>query len=206
MPDVAEPVLPGHHGLDATERRSQRRSHLAHRVRLPAGHVVAAQRPFSRAAAAGPTTSPTVGPTAGNRLESEQVGPGHVADVHEVAALAAILEHPRRHAVLQAGAEDRGHARVGGVARHPRAVHVVVAQPDRDAASEPGPARSQVLLRHLARGVFGVWLVVRQSGGCGGRTLLFRGLETGRSTRLAMGGLDRQRAKRAAFRVAQHDW
>ena len=35
-------------------------------------------------------------------------GAGHVADVHEVAALAAVLEHPRRNAVLEAGAEDRG--------------------------------------------------------------------------------------------------
>ena len=128
---------------------AQRASHLAHRVRLPAGHVVAAQRPVSQAA----TVSQPSRQPAGNRRQGQQVGPGHVADVDEVAALAAVLEHPRRHAVLQAGAEDRGHARVGGVARHPRAVHVVVAQPDRDAAGQPRPAGRQVLLRHLARGV-----------------------------------------------------
>src|SRR5215472_1524974 len=77
VPDVAEAVLPGHHGLDVAERARQRTSHLAHRVRLSAGHVVTAQGPFG---------------TIRDRRQGQQVGPGHVADVHEVAALAAVLE------------------------------------------------------------------------------------------------------------------
>ena len=52
-----------------------------------------------------------------------------------------------------AGPEDRGHPGVRGVARHPRAVHVVVAQRGDRAAGLPGPGRGQVLLRELGGGV-----------------------------------------------------
>ena len=69
---------------------------------------------------------------AGDRLGRQQrakVGASDVADVDEVAALAAVLEHAGRAAGLERAAEDARHARVRGVARHPRPVDVVVAKP-----------------------------------------------------------------------------
>jgi hypothetical protein len=150
VPDVPEPVLTGHDGLQAAaERGGQRAGHLADRVRLAARDVIAPQ-PAAHGAASGPigVVDRQVG-----RLEGEQVGPRHVADVHEIATLAAVFEDPRRSPVLQAGAEDRGDPGVRGVARHPGAVHVVVAEPDRGPAGHPRPARRQVLLRDLARRV-----------------------------------------------------
>ena len=60
---------------------------------------------------------------------------------------------PWRLTALQRRAEDRGHARVRGVARHPRAVDVVVAQRDGRARRLAGPCGRVVLLSDLARGV-----------------------------------------------------
>ena len=57
----------------------------------------------------------------------------------EVPALPAVLEHPGRLAALERGAEERGHARVGGVARHARAVDVVVAQATPRPSGGAGP-------------------------------------------------------------------
>src|SRR3984957_14748613 len=105
---VAEPELAGDHGRRATERRGQRLSHLADRVRLAAGPVVRLQ---------------------GARLpgvERAGIGPGHVVDVDEVALLAAILEDPGGAAALERGSEDRGDTGVGRVPRHSRPVDVVV--------------------------------------------------------------------------------
>ncbi len=46
-------------------------------------------------------------------LERRHAAGGDVGDVHEVAALEAVLEHQRRLVVQQPAAEDRGHACVG---------------------------------------------------------------------------------------------
>ena len=129
------------------EAAASARGHLADGVRGAAGHVVGAQRPRRNAPA--------------GRGQGQDVAVGHVADVHEVAALAAVFEDPGRHAVLQRGAEDRGHSRVRRVARHPGAVHVVVAQRDGRAAGHPRPVGRQVLLGQLARRV-GVTRVQRR--------------------------------------------
>src|SRR5579864_8458107 len=81
VPDVPEPELPGYDRLDAAaERVRQRSGHLAARVRLTARDVVAPQ-------ASGRGTAGRA--RAGDRLvggvEGEQVGPGHVTDVDEIA-------------------------------------------------------------------------------------------------------------------------
>jgi len=89
--------------------------------------------------------------------------------VHEIAALAAVLEHLRRRAVLQAGTEDRRHAGVGGVARHPRTVDVVVAQADRRTVDQARPVRRQVFLAHLAGGIGVAWIERRVLGHRGRR-------------------------------------
>ena len=141
MPHVAEAVLAGDLGLHhAAERYGQLSRHFPDRVRGPAGDVVRPLRAGGYSARIG-------------RVERQYVAVRHVADVHEVAALAAVLEDSRRDAVLQARAEDRGHSRVGRVPRHPRAVHVVVPQRHGGAAGQPRPVRRQVLLRQLARRV-----------------------------------------------------
>ena len=80
---------------------------------------------------AGPAPGDVEG--AGHRavgLEGGHVGPSDVAHVDEVAALAAVLEDPRRLAASQGGHEEAGHTGVGGVDRAPRPVDVVVAQRD----------------------------------------------------------------------------
>ena len=48
--------------------------------------------------------------------------------MHEVAPLPSIFEHERAFAAFVGAAEDAGNSRVWGVARHPRSVHVVIAQ------------------------------------------------------------------------------
>ncbi len=87
------------------------------------------------------------------RRQGEHVGRGDVGDVHEVAPLAAVLQHPRRLAPFQRGAEDRRDAGVRGVARHPRPVDVVVAQRPGSSAGLPRPRGDQVLLGGLGGGV-----------------------------------------------------
>jgi len=194
--DVAEPVVTGHHRVDAqSEGAGQGGGHLADRVRFAAGHVVAAQ-----AGRYGGT----------GRLEGAQVSQGHVGDMDEVAALAAVLEHLGRRAVLQAGPEDRGHARVRSVSRHARTVHVVVPQAHRVAAGQPGPVRRQVLLGDLARGVGVARVQRRVLGHCGrgqrARAPRAAGLEqSGRQVRLiARGGLDAA-VRRAVVRALAID-
>ena len=86
-------------------------------------------------------------------LQGTQVGAGDVVDVHEVAHLPAVLEHPRRLAALQRGAEDRGDAGVRRVPRHAGPVHVVVPQRDDCPVGLPGPSGRVVLLGDLAGGV-----------------------------------------------------
>lgn len=86
-------------------------------------------------------------------LERGDVGAGHVVDVHEVAHLPAVLEDLRPLAPLEGGAEHRCDPGVGGVARHARAVDVVVAQGHRPGAGLTHPRRGVVLLRELARGI-----------------------------------------------------
>ena len=132
VPDVAQPVAAGHRGSGTAERAGQRLRHLADRVRLPAGDVEGPQRAWHA------------------RPQRGQVGPGHVVHVHEVAPLLAVLVHLGRPACLQRGPEDRRHPRVRRVARHPRPVHVVVAQRDRGPAGHPGPGGGQMLLGELA--------------------------------------------------------
>ena len=114
-----------------------------------------ASRPARRRCAARRSTRCTAPahPARGRAARRQRVGRRHVGDVHEVAPLRAVLEHPRRLAALQRGAEDRRDPGVRGVAGHPRAVHVVVAQRPHRAAGLPGPRRGQVLLRELRRGV-----------------------------------------------------
>jgi hypothetical protein len=145
-------------------------------VRRAAGHVIGPQRPGhggGRVARAG-------------RGEREHVAPRHVADVHEVAALAAVFEDPRGDAVLQAGAEYRGHPGVGRVPGHPRAVHVVVPQRHRGPAGEPGPVGRQVLLRDLAGGVG----VARVQGGVLAHGRPGQGQTAPRAARLENAGLE----------------
>ena len=86
-------------------------------------------------------------------IDREDVGPRDIVDVHEVAHLAPVLEDPRRPAGFERGAKDRGDPRVGGVARHPRAVDVVIPQPDRPRLCLSCPGERVVLLGDLARGV-----------------------------------------------------
>ncbi len=87
----------------------QRAGHVEHGARRPARDVERARDRLGRG-------------------ERAQVGARDVAHVDEVAPLAAVLEHARRAAGGVGGAEDARDAGVGRVARHPRAVDVVVAQ------------------------------------------------------------------------------
>ena len=92
-------------------------------------------------------------PSGRTRLQRRHVGRGHVPHVHEVPALAAVLEDARGLAAGERGAEEGGDARVRGVAGHARPVHVVVAQRHRRPARGPRPRRRQVLLGELGRRV-----------------------------------------------------
>ncbi len=132
VPDVAQPEPAGHLGRRAAERVRQGAGHLAHRVRVPARDVERRQR------ARHPTAQPG------------QVRPGHVVNVDEVPQLPPVLEDLRRPAAFQRGPEDRRDTRVGRVPRHPRAVHVVIAERDRRPAGHPRPDGRQVLLGDLA--------------------------------------------------------
>ena len=115
----------------------------------PAGHV----EDRGRAAGADVVRREAGHPLADDLLQRQHVGAGDVVDVHEVARLAAVLEDLRRFTALEGGAEHRGHAGVGGVARHHRAVDVVVAQRHRGRTGLAHPRRGVVLLRQLARGI-----------------------------------------------------
>ena len=77
----------------------------------------------------------------------------HVVDVDEVPHLAAVLENPWRLASFDCRSEDRRDAGVRRVARHHRAVDVVVAQRDDRAARRLRPGQRVVLLGRLARRV-----------------------------------------------------
>ena len=91
---------------------------------------------------------------ADDRCVSEQrrhVGVGDVADVHEIATLMTVLGDSRRLAALQRAAEDAGDTCVRGVARHPRPVDVVVAQPAGLDVVFSGEGGGEVLLVQLGR-------------------------------------------------------
>ncbi len=94
-----------------------------------------------------------VGPRCGLARQGQDVRPGDVADVHEVTPLAPVLEDLRGGAGGEAAAEDAGDPCVRGVARHPRAVDVVVAQRRQRHAALAREGRAQVLLMQLGRGV-----------------------------------------------------
>ena len=84
--------------------------------------------------------------------QGEHVRPGDVGHVHEVAQLAAVLEHRRCLAAPVGAAEQARNAGVRRVLRHPGAVHVVVPERRggaagvlpgvRGARGPPGPASS----------------------------------------------------------------
>jgi hypothetical protein len=152
VPHVAEPVLPGDHRFRPPVRGGQRRRHLADGTRVPAAGVVGRE-----------------GPGLGLRLQGRHVRRGHVPHVHEVPALASVLEHPGRLAAGERRAEEGRHPGIGGVARHPGAVHVVVPQRHGRPARAPGPRGHQVLLGQLGRRVHvpgvGGGLFTDQAGG-----------------------------------------
>ena len=87
------------------------------------------------------------------RHKGGEPGCGDVADVHEVTALTAVLVHLRGVAAQQGRAEESGDARVRGVDRHPRSVHVVVPQGRNGGTGTAGPGSGEELLRRLRRGV-----------------------------------------------------
>ena len=136
MAHVAGPVVAGHLGLRTARGLGEELGHAQDRHRRARADVV---------------RRPRLGRSLGDRVDREQVGARDVVDVHEVAHLAAVLEDPRRLARLERGAEDRCDAGVRGVARHARAVDVVVPQPDGARPGLPGPRQRVVLLGQLAR-------------------------------------------------------
>jgi hypothetical protein len=135
---VPEPVLArGHRGLSAVGGRQGRR-HLADGVRLAAAGVV-------RGDGSG---IPVV-----ERLQGHGVRGGHVPYMDEVAALAAVLVDPGRLAAREGGAEGGGDAGVGGVAGHPGAADVVVAQGHGPALGGARPGGGEMFLGQLGGGV-----------------------------------------------------
>ncbi len=143
MPHVAQPVLAGDLRGGPAAGSGQGRGQLADRAGSAAAHVVGAQRP-------GPARGAV---RADDRAERGRGGPRHIADVHEVPELGPVLEDPGGAPGLERGTEKRRHPGVGRVARHPRAVDVVVAQRHGLPAGRPGPRPGQVLLRELGGGV-----------------------------------------------------
>src|ERR687892_680209 len=103
-------------------------------MRPPAGHV---ERTFWR----------------GIEGHGENVGASHVVDMHEVTALAPVLEYARGLALRQRAPKEAGNTRIGGVGRHPGAVDVVIAERHKRETSFSGNRRTQVLLMDLRRGV-----------------------------------------------------
>ena len=164
MTDVAEPELAGHQGLGPAEFPGQRMSHLAYRVRLAAGDVVGAQ---------------LTGLAGGQRRDVRR---RHVADMHEIPPLRAVLEDPRRPARLQRGTEDRRDTRVRSVLRHSGAVDIVIPQRQRSAAGQPRPDTSKLLLGHLADRIRIARVKRRGLGDCrraqAGRAVRAPGLES----------------------------
>ena len=71
----------------------------------------------------------------------------------EVASLPAVLEDLSRPALLEGGAEQRGHARVRGMPGHARSVHVVEAQRGHDPNGLSTPDPRELLAVGLGRGV-----------------------------------------------------
>ena len=78
---------------------------------------------------------------------------GDVAHVNEIPALAAVLKNLGRLAAPERRGEDRRHAGVRRIARHARAVDVVIAQRRDRTAGHPRPVRGIEFLRHLAAGI-----------------------------------------------------
>ena len=180
VPHVARPPLAGDHRLGPVEGARERARHVQHGARRAARDVVGARL----------------------GVEREQVGAGDVADVHEVAPLAAVLEHARRGAGGQRGPEDARHPGVGRVAGHPRTVDVVVAQRRHGGAGLAGERGAQVLLGELGRRV--------DVAGVGGRVLGHRlrlerraAVRAGRleAAAVEVGGRARRRAHHAVLRA-----
>jgi hypothetical protein len=149
-----------------TAHGRERSRHLADRVGLAAGHVEGA-------------------PDGLGRGQGEQVGPGHVGRVDEVAALQAVLEHRRGAPAGQGAAEDGRHPGIGGVAGHPRPVDVVVAQGGHRRPAGQGARGRQVLLVQLGGRIDAAWI---QRGVFGDRHRLQVGAAAG-TGRLEPAGL-----------------
>src|SRR5947209_327780 len=132
--DVAQAPLAGDLGPRriGTAGRRQRRCDVTVCPGGAAGHVVCARLH----AVAG---------------QSKHVGVSDIAHVHEVTRLAAVLKYRGCPARGQGAPEDGRHAGVGGVAGHPRAVDVVVAEGDNSRAGLAAPRLAQMLLVELGR-------------------------------------------------------
>jgi hypothetical protein len=131
---VARPPTPDHLRWGSVHRGGQGGGQLPDRVGLAAGHV---EHPGHRR----------------GRLQRQQVGAGDVADVDEVAALAAVLQHLWCPPGREGAAEDGRDPGVGGVAGHPRAVDVVVAQRRDHRPARGHRHQRQLLLMQLGGGV-----------------------------------------------------
>src|ERR1041385_113606 len=120
VPDVAGSILPrqARPGGRWSECGTDRAGHVPDGVPLPAGHV---ERPSHIR----------------RGLERQDVRPGPVWRVDEVADLRAVLEHAGRLAPLQSAPEDGGDTRIRRVPRHPRPIDIVIAKGDHRRAGLP---------------------------------------------------------------------
>ena len=103
MADVAEAKLSGDLRVWPVTGAGELGSEVADRLRRSRGDI-------ERTASCGP------------RVEGEQVRPGDVAHLDEVAELVAILKHARSGTGLERAAKNARDPCVGGIARHSRSV------------------------------------------------------------------------------------
>src|SRR5699024_5311316 len=82
-------------------------------------------------------------------FERGDIGSCDVVDVHEVACLRTVLEHPGCFPPLEGGAEDRRDPGVRSGRRHAWSVHIVIAQRDAAPRLQRAPRVGEVLLRDL---------------------------------------------------------
>ncbi len=128
--DVPESVLRRRHRLRAAERVGQLAGELADGARGAAGDVEGSGLPGT---------------------ERENIRRRDVTDVNEIAQLGAVLEDTRGATALQSAPEDARDAGVGRVARHPRAVDVVVAKRRNGRARFARESGAERLLLRLRR-------------------------------------------------------
>ena len=138
MADVAEPA-PAHDDRRQAGAGAARSSQVENGAGDPGGHV---QRPYH-------------GRVGG---EGGHVGAGDVENVDEIAGLPAVLEHPWRLASFDGGPEDRCHAGVRRVLRHPGSVDIVVTQGGHGDAVLSTERGAEVLLVQLGGGVDVAWV------------------------------------------------